>query len=253
MYYYIFDPPQGPKEYERTHQIKELVASLGIAGEMSTPTPGRTVEDLVKAALSKRYSTIIAVGGVPLINRTARALLGADVVFGIIPTVEHPDIAQLIGVSDWKLAAEHLKRRRFQSVRLGSLGEEQSFLTPAVVEVPAAQVFEISTKTFSLSGHGGKVVISPPRQEEGEEEHGRLSIDVLPQAAPKKGLLSGLFKSAPTVPQQSHLELEQFELVTETPQEILIAGTSVASTPVRCGTHPTPLKLIVARGGSAAT
>lgn len=53
MYYYIFDPPQGAKEYERTAQIKELLSTLGIAGEMTSPIPGRGVEELVQIAIQK--------------------------------------------------------------------------------------------------------------------------------------------------------------------------------------------------------
>ena len=58
MYYYIFEPPLEAKEYERTAQIKEYLATIGIAGEMTAPTPGRSVEDLIQLAIGKRLSLI---------------------------------------------------------------------------------------------------------------------------------------------------------------------------------------------------
>lgn len=136
MYYCIFEPPVGPKEYERVAQIKSKLTELGIVGEMATPMPGKTIEQLVSNAVSKRYSTVVAIGGIALINQVVRAVEPYDLVLGIVPLTEHADITTLIGTSTWEAAADQLKRRRCQPVWLGEMNGGISFLTPARLVLP---------------------------------------------------------------------------------------------------------------------
>jgi hypothetical protein len=245
MYYYIFDPPQGAKEYERTAQIKELLSNLGIAGEMTSPIPGKAVEDLVQLAVAKRYSTIVAVGGMELINRIARAIEPHDIVFGIIPSMEHPDITELIGVSDWKSAAEQLKRRRWQSVKLGLINGETCFLTAATIMLEKDQVFELVAPGFTIKGMGGMITINPLRN---SESASGLVVDIEPLEAPKKGLFSSLFGKKTEMPEESHFTVPKFTLRTNQSQPVWVANTSLAQTPITCTTQEKSLKLIVGKG-----
>lgn len=245
MYYYIFDPPQGAKEYERTAQIKELLSTLGIAGEMTSPIPGKDVEGLVQLAIHKRYSTIVAVGGMELINRVARAIEPHDVVFGIIPSIEHPDITNLIGVSDWKSAAEQLKRRRWQTIRLGLINGQTCFLTPATIMLENHQTFELVTPNFTMQGSGGVITINPLRDADSQSG---LIVDIEPLEAPKRGLLSGLFGKKQEMPEESHFTTSELKLTTGEPQPVWVANTNLASTPIVCTTQEKSLKLIVGKG-----
>lgn len=251
MYYYIFEPPQGPKEFERTAQIKELLSTLGIAGEMTAPLPGKTVEDLVELAIHKRYSTIIAVGSMELINRAAQALQPHEVVFGIIPTIEHPDISRLIGVSDWKSAAEQLKRRRFQLVRQGSINHQIYFLTPAHLTIPSDSHFELDTDDFHLQGRGGQITISPAHQAEGQPDSS-LWVEIEGSTSKSQGFLH-FFSRKPTAPANSHFQLEALQLTTQKEVAVMVAGSLLCHTPIICQSLEKPLKLIVSKGHTPLT
>ena len=245
MYYYIFDPSQGAKEYERSAQIKELLSNLGIAGEMTSPAPGKSVEDLVELAVAKRYSTIVAVGGMELINRVARALEPHDVVFGIIPTQAHPDISRLIGVDDWKSAAEQLKLRRWKNIRLGIINDTICFLTPARFNLAPDQEYTLITPQFTTSGVGGSVSITPVRSE--TDETSCLVVNVEFEKG-KKGFMSTLFHKGGNVDLSSRFTVETLSLETEPSVVVEIAGTPLSQTPVQCTTQEKVLKLIVAKG-----
>lgn len=258
MYYYIFEPPQGPKDFERNAQIKELVSSLGIAGEMSTPTTGKGVEELVNQAIAKRYSTIVAVGGMALINQTARALEPYDVVLGIIPTVEHSDIAQLIGVSDWKSAAEQLKRRRFHLFHQGAINSQIHFLTPATVSIPGNSEYEIISERYQVKGKGGEIKITPAYTDTdsstGSIKNGysNLIIEILPKQQRKsKSFWKGFFnKSNPEI-LKSRFSVDSFSLSTEAGLPVSVAGSVLCTTPINCSTKSKEIKIIVGKGVSS--
>ena len=242
MYYYVFDPPQGPKEYERTAQIKEYLATLGIAGEMAQVQPGRTVEQLVSTAILKRYSTLIAVGGSELINRMAGALASQDVVFGIIPLVEHEDIRQLIGTTDWKAAADQLKRRRWGVCRVGTFSNGAVFLTPAHVDLGASHHYQISTSKFAIQGSGGLLTITPAQ--DGDEA--TLLVELQERTPEKKRWWQQFGKNEGESP-YTKLPLSEFNLETSPVLGVSVAGIEIAQTPTTLRSEQKTLKLIAAR------
>jgi hypothetical protein len=243
MYYYLFEPPKEAKDYERSAQVKEYLSQLGIAGEMVSPLPGKSVEDLVTSAISKRYSTVIAVGGMELANRVARALEPHDAVFGIIPLKPHEDIAALIGTSDWKQAAENLKRRRCQSVRLGSLQDSFCFLTPARVRVSGG--FVLQTPDFDVEGQDLLISVAPTYADEHSEP--RFSITLEPFSPAKRGLLGNLFSRRPSAPAESRFLSDEAVLHTDTPASIEIAGVSLTTTPANFKMQERSIRLIVGK------
>jgi diacylglycerol kinase family enzyme len=245
VYYYIFDPPQGAKEYERTAQIKEYLAELSIAGEMASPQPGRTPEDLVNIAVAKRYSTIVAVGGMELINRVARAVLPYDVVFGILPSVVHEDITALIGTTDWKVAADQLKRRRWQHVRMGVMNGAVCFLTPATIDVPAGNHALVTTDQFTATVPGPlEVEITPQRST--EELHTGFAVRLENQSKPKKVL--GLFGGKNTDHPLTAFPCLTVQIETQGPLHVNVAGESLLETPIQCQTESKGIRLIVGKG-----
>jgi hypothetical protein len=249
MYYYIFEPPRGPKDYERMAHIKKLSASLGIAGEMTQPLPGKNPDDLVRLAVEKRYSTIIAAGGVELINAVARACEPYDVVLGIIPTVEHPDIQHLIGTLDWKTAVQQLKKRRWKAVRLGLLNGQTAFLTPASLQIPPDISFTVETPTFQLQGTGGEIVLSPHAGQDGNEGVSLRIVSAERSATPS--LLGRLFTRKATTVTDSSFTLPNLRIMTSREVPVTVAGQPVMATPVECVMQEKPLKLILASAGAS--
>jgi diacylglycerol kinase family enzyme len=251
VYYYIFDQPQGANEYQRTAQIKERLGALGIAGEMTTPVPGRSVQDLVHNAVAKRYATIVAVGGIALINQVARAIEPYDLVLGIIPLQENPDINALIGSSTWEDAAEQLKKRRWQAVRLGMMQDGICFMTPATISVPAGMPVSLSTPDFQLiEKNGAEITVTTVRGESAEVSS--LQVSIVPHAL-KRGFLSGLMGSSVKAPTESSFTVAEVTIAPAESLPVHVAGESITTTPLHCRTQEKPVKLIVARGGISKT
>lgn len=247
MYYYIFDQPQGANEYQRTSQIKERLGELGIAGEMTTPVPGRNVQDLVHNAVAKRYATIVAVGGIALINQVARAIEPYDLVLGIIPLQENPDINALIGSTSWEDAAEQLKRRRWQAVRLGMMQGGICFMTPATVSAPTGMPVSLSTPDFQLTEkHGAEITVTTVRGESADVSS--LQVTIVPHA-PKRGFLGGLLGGGTKAPTESCFTVSEVTIAPAEPLPVVVAGESISTTPLHCTTQEKPVRLIVARGG----
>ena len=249
MYYYIFDAPTGPNDYQRSAQIKDRLTSLGIAGEMASPMPGKSVQDLVKNAIAKRYSTIVAVGNIALINQVAQAIEPHDVVLGIIPLHDQPDLCELIGASTWEAAAEQLKRRRWQPIRLGLIENVGCFLTPATVEVPHNEWLHLKTPQFDAKQSGGLLKVMTTRS----EDEGHLSVEILFPSNDKPSFLGKIFKrTGVEVNRESKFTTKSVHVATEKPLSILVAGEIVGQTPCRFTTQAKPLRLIVARGTAQA-
>ncbi len=249
MYYYIFDQPQGANEYQRTAQIKERLGELGIAGEMTTPVPGRSVQDLVHNAVAKRYATIVAVGGIALINQVARAIEPYDLVLGIIPLQENPDINTLIGSSTWEDAAEQLKKRRWQAVRLGVMQGNICFLTPATISVPASMAVSVSTPDFQLTEkHGAEITVTTVRGESAEQSS--LQVAIVPHTT-KRGFLSNLMGGNTKAPTESSFTVPEVTIAPSESLLVYVAGESITTTPLHCTTQEKPVRLIVARSGAA--
>ena len=247
MYYYIFESPQGQKGFERTAQIKEQLSVLGIAGEMAMLSTGKTVVELIDIAVAKRYSTIVAVGGVELINQVARAIEPYDVVFGIIPNSDNPDIAGLIGTNDWKEAVNFLKKRLWKAVRLGIINETNCFLTPASIEIKDDNKYQFKTKKYSAEGSGGLVVrVSPIGSE--DEKVSQLRVEFLHNESGKnRSIFSKIFKKEEQIVQNSCFVVNSFDLNTTKPAQIIVAGTEVGATPISCQTQEKMIRLIVGK------
>lgn len=249
MYYYIFDQPQGSNEYQRTAEIKERLNTLGIAGEMATPTPGKGVQELVQIAVQKRYATIVAVGGITLINQVARAIEPYDVVLGIIPLQENPAIFELIGSDSWQAAADQLKKRRWRHIKLGLMQGDICFLTPATLSTGKDKVMQLKTPDFQLSDADLEITITPLRTEQ-EQADGALILEMHKQTAKKAGFLEKLRGPVKTAQETSRFYLDSFTLETQEPAQVSVAGEVLTTTPLTCTTQSKPLRLIVARGGA---
>jgi hypothetical protein len=245
MYYYVFESVTQPTDLERSAAIRHYVSSLGIAGELVTWQQGRNLDEMIRQAIAKRYSTVVAVGSLATINAVARSLEPYDVVFGIIPLFSHPDITHLIGTSEWQEAAEHLKRRRWQHVRLGIMNESSYFLTPAHIALRGPAI--LRTAHYEAAVPGGTITIRLP---ESGDEHGGLHIEAAGREAGARSLLGRIFKGASPAIDRSYFVTDRMEIETPTLSPVLVAGTEITHTPLTVTTQDKPLKLIVAKSGT---
>lgn len=257
MYYYIFDPPRGPQDYQRTAQIKERLTNLGIAGEMTSPMPGRGIPELIENAVKKRYGTIVVVGDSPLINQVAREILPHNLVMGIIPFHGNDDINTLIGSDTWEAACNHLKRRRWHPTRLGVIEGDGCFLTPATIRLEKPEELIFTTPTYRLRDEGPATIIASPAHVHGDgATPGEITvtIDHGDQSSKKEGgWLSSLFSQKKVTPRSSRITAPQIRIETNHPQEVVVAGANLYQTPLTLGVLDQPLRLISASGHSQDT
>lgn len=248
MYYYIFDAPRGPQDYQRIAQIKEQLTQLGIAGEMSSPMPGKEVPELVQNALSKRYSTIVVVGDSNLINQVATAVVGHDVALGIISLHDNDDIIQLTGMHSIEHACEQLKKRRWHSVWLGEIEGNGCFLTPARIDLPNQQPLELVTTNFKLKARGVQLSISPQQG----DTTSRLAIEFIhnPVETQKPGFLGGLFGAKTVIHYPTRFQTDQLTVNSQEPLPVVVAGNVIYQTPTSFTAANKPIRLIVARHGN---
>lgn len=241
MYYYVFELTSDAKELERITTIREYVSSLGIAGEMATLRDPEQAGQLVGQAVAKRYSTIVAVGGLHTINAVAQAAVEHDIVFGIIPLLHHPDIADLIGTQDWKEAANNLKRRLWQPVSLGIINGSRYFLTQLSIshDTPVLAV----TDAYELLLPEGLLNVALGTADEATS----LILDNLGNRAPRRGLLSRLSSSKEAGTPVTHVQVPSVTLNSERMFPVTVAGNDVARLPIDITTCDRALKLIVAR------
>ncbi len=241
MYYYIFAPSSAPRGLELYAQIKQHLAALGIAGELVTPSPGRDVETLVRMAVEKRYSTVVAVGDPGHVNRIARAMENYDAVLGIIPTSSHPDLISLIGTGDWKEAAEQLKKRRVHEVPMGCLNETINFLTPASVQL-GDEIGYLGTQGYNATIIGGQLSVSVVA----DGGKVQLCCKVIEPIEELRGVRK-LFAKTSAIPDPTILFAPAMELTTSKNMEVIVAGDVVCNTPVRFSLRPKQLRLVASR------
>jgi diacylglycerol kinase family enzyme len=126
MYYYIFDIRQC-KNKAQGEKIKDYLSLLGIGGEYVFPSQARSAGELVKDALGRNFSTIVAIGNDELINNVATELVGEKAAFGIIPLNASEQINKLVNGYDWKQAATNLRYRKIKEIKLGQMENRPAF------------------------------------------------------------------------------------------------------------------------------
>jgi diacylglycerol kinase family enzyme len=131
------EPPKG-KVVGRQEKIKDILADLGIAGETVSSSAARTIEELTHLGIVKGYSTIVAVGDEPLVNKIITVLAtektDKDVVLGIIPNDFESILAKKINIGDIRSACNALKFRKLATYDLCAVEPNKYFITEAIIE-----------------------------------------------------------------------------------------------------------------------
>lgn len=83
---------------EAARQLQTIVAASGIALEIRIARHGRELPDLARKAVDEGWRTIIAGGGDGTINAVATALVGTDVIMGVLPLGTFNYFARNLGI-----------------------------------------------------------------------------------------------------------------------------------------------------------
>lgn len=241
MYYYIFQSAsQNNKIVDFEDKIRDFVADLGIVGEMTAPSAARSLDYLISQAILKKYSTIVAVGDVKHITAIAAKLVGLNIVLGIIPIENMPEISKLLNLYSWKEAAEALKSRRYIELSLGVIDPgAQIFMTACQIQTGIKARGVIQFPQYLVENIPAPITISL------DDKSRRLVFEF---ANPPKGFFLKLFnpnkKSAPEV---SIFREKKGQITTITPVPVLIDHVEITTTPITVSLHSKKIKIIVGR------
>ena len=248
MYYYIFDIKKCKKR-SQVEQIKDYLGELGISGEFTYPTSAQTAEELTELGLKKKYSTIVAVGGDDIINSVANVMTGRDEAMGAIPLLASNTLSGMLGVRNWREAAESLRFRKISQINIGKTGNNKHFLTYATLGINSPVEVTIEFKDFYLQSFVKNLIISNHHPEIKKLHNDYLDIAL--QGIPK---LSVLDKFKALVKTQnsngkdiSLLRARSLRVFTKTPTPILLENKIICKTPQLLETSDKMLKIIVAR------
>lgn len=255
MYYYIFQQPKSIMSNRHHTRIKNILTILGIAGEMATVSPARTIPELVEIAQAKKYSTIVVVGSDYIINKVSSYLVGRECALGIIPIEASPLIYKIIGTDDIKTACQNLKLRRLKTVDTAYIYPNKFFLTeikiasskPTYINIEVDS-YNTQTKFTSLS------LLSPTLDsvniDRDMQNNEKLNL-YLENSACEPNIIYKtinwlIAKQKPNIC-KSVLRGEKINLNTNEPIPVLLDEKIISKTPITINIYPKALKIITTR------
>jgi len=159
MYYYIFDLKKCKKKSLVT-DIKNYLSFLGISGEFTYPSTAYNTKELVELGLSKKYNTIVGVGGDEVANDIAGVLCGKNEAMGLIPVEPSEDLASLIGTRNWKEACDNLRSRRIAEMKIGRTANGGAFMTTLNLDLKVPTAVTVEFKDYIIQAKIKELVIS---------------------------------------------------------------------------------------------
>lgn len=240
MYYYIFEQTKTYSERNQQNRIKDIIGMLGIAGEITTVSPARTIEELANMGMAKGYSTIIAVGSDKLINKVASLIQGTDFVLGIVPINASDFIHELIRTYDIKEACESLRFRYVQNRDIAMIEPNKYFLTEATIFSPKPMLAKIDLDQASLQATFTKMAIS-------RDLHLAIEDKSKSPGSVIRSLYWFLGKKTKDI-HPSVFSSKRIKIDTSQPAPLIVSDEILAKTPLVAKLKPKALKLITVRG-----
>lgn len=249
MYYYIFDLKKCRK-HSQVADIKNYLASLGISGEFTYPSAAATVEELVDLGLSKKYNTIVGVGGDEIANRIAGKMCGHTEAMGLIPLEASADLSAMIGTSNWKEAAENLRFRRINDTRIGLTASGTAFMTNLNLDLRNPTEVTLEFRDYLVQARATSVVIS--NFSSGQKKVAPDHLDVIMKNVGSKhaGIMakvSSFFSGTTENQGHSLFRARSLRLFTNSQINLVTDGYVVAKTPQLVESSDEDLRLIVGK------
>jgi len=154
MYYYIIDKSRQ-RDFEKIEpKIKEILTNFDILGEFIYAENVVDIPDIVKTAMDKGFSTIVAVGNDSLANAVAVNIINSKITLGILP-LEDGILSLSLGLGNWKNACEILAARRVLLMDTGIVNDK-TFVTEVLAHhspdiAPQIQTSSIFSKILGTN------------------------------------------------------------------------------------------------------
>ncbi len=130
MYYFVFEQPSN-NQISRLHDhIRSKLEDLKIIKESVKANPVQSPEELTQEGLSKKFTTVVAVGSDNTINKVASVVAqNSKVALGIIPTSPKSTFKELLGIQNWQQGCEILPARKLITSDMAEIEGGYFFLT----------------------------------------------------------------------------------------------------------------------------
>ena len=256
MYYYIFDTKKFKKK-SQVETLKDYLNSLGINGEFTYISAAATAEELTEAGLCKGYTTIVAVGSDNLANAVANMIIGRSEALGIIPIEASENLHHLLGVDNWKEAAETLRFRRIFETNIGKTASGQHFLTNLTLDIQKPIEVTVEFKDYIVQANAKNLMISNfhPEIKKIAPDH----LDIVLESEPEKtgGFLGSITKAFSKKTDFKNknitiLHARSLRLFTKKQIGLDSESTIITKTPQLIESTDETIRLIVSKRGPSA-
>lgn len=238
MYFYILEAPPTRAVRQTYQKIRDLLTQMSIAGEIVAASPARTPTELAEMGMAEGYSTIVAVGGDHHISEVASAVVGRAVL-GVIPINASPLVTDIIGLSGVQEAAMALKQRRLSSQSTVLIEPDTFIFLDTVIETnKLAKISMILDNRVRTHAYFNRLTINRSLEMTLESAHVTEARKVL-----------GLFSvGGDTIKSKSFFHAKTARIITDPLMDVMVAGKTIAKTPIQLRVIPDSLKVITKRG-----
>lgn len=252
MYYYIFDLKKCKKR-SLIADIKSYLSFLGISGEFTYPSTAYTTKELVALGLSKKYNTIVGIGGDEIANEIAGALCGHNEAMGLIPLEASDDLTQLIGTKNWKEACDNLRFRRITEMRIGKTANGGAFMTTLNLDIKMPTAVTAEFRDYIVQAKVKNLLISNFHigQEKIDQEHLDIIFQSVGREASAFSKITSIFGLKGQISNDFSLfRARSLRLFTSSQVPLLSNGYQIAKTPQLIETSDDNIRLIVGKNAA---
>lgn len=243
MYYYILEQPRGRTRPLSGERLTDLCTDYGIAGEMVTVSPLKTIDELLEIGCKKGYTTMVAVGSDGHIHRVIASLMHRQQadrpVLGVIPLETRSLVGQMIGAADLRAALQTLKYRRLAYATLLEVLPAKFIFTQAHLAARRPVSFMLSVDQAEVEVLGTELILT-----------GDGHVQIFNTAEEPTTLARGfawLFGATIANRIPSLLHGERIRIGASEPVSLVLEGETIAKTPVAAQLVRRALKIVVAR------
>lgn len=188
MYFYFYDKFVQDKQHDAViGAVESRLIELGINGRVEKLSIFKNVQELVRDAIKKGATTVVAVGNDTTFTTVANIVATHNVTLGFIPVLEGSRFAQTLGIPTGAGACDVLSKRLCETIDLGKVRDYYivgcvRILQPVGVTLRCDNKYTISTTAATTEVrimNVGDVYDSPsPRMMNSSD--GRLDVVIAP-------------------------------------------------------------------------
>ena len=151
MYFYFYDKFVQDKQHDAAiAAVESRLIELGINGRVEKLSIFKNVQELVRDAVKKGATTVVAVGNDATFTTVANIVVDHEVTLGYIPVVDGSRFAQVLGIPTGAGACDVLSKRLCETIDVGKVRDHYftgclRVLNPRGVTLRCDDQYTIST------------------------------------------------------------------------------------------------------------